>query len=404
MSIIRVSSVCKKFFYSSTPMRRILYRLFGCGSVVEFDVLKNIDFTVSAGESIALLGSNGAGKSTLLKILMGVMLPDSGRVELLGRVSGLLELGAGFDLNLSGRDNIRINSALLGLTSSEFQVLEDEIISFSELGEFIDRPVRMYSSGMVMRLGFSVAMVLRPDCLVVDEALAVGDIKFQQKCLLAIDEYLSRGGSLIFVSHDLSLVKRVCQRALVLKAGEIFYDGPTDKGANIFQDMMVGKIKDSSVAEQSVSESLDYGGVVDFVSATWKDSDGQEVATLASSGWYKLCLRFMVHSSNADLVVGFMIRNRLGMDLFGSNTSLLDTVSPFGGLGEVNVEFPIRISLRDGEYVLFVAVHDADDFHKNVQVWEQSCLKFTVESGSALTVGLIDMDIRLPEIYSSCHG
>lgn len=203
----------------------------------EFWALNDVSFTVRRGESIGLLGANGAGKSTLLKIIAGLIKPDRGHVTVRGRVGALIELGAGMHPLLSGRENIRVNAAVLGLSQRELASKLDEIIAFADLGEFIDAPVQSYSSGMRVRLGFAVAAHLEPDLLLVDEVLAVGDVSFRMKCFQRIEKLMSAGTSLILVSHSVIDIARVCSRTLVLKCGRGSIAPSVEAGIALYQEL-----------------------------------------------------------------------------------------------------------------------------------------------------------------------
>jgi ABC-2 type transport system ATP-binding protein len=191
----------------------------------KFHALRDVDLEVQQGETVALLGLNGSGKSTLLKHISGVMLPDSGTVRTRGKVAGLIEVGAGFHHDLSGRDNVYLNGAILGMTEAQINEQFDSIVEFAEIGEFIDTEVRFYSSGMYLRLAFSVAVHTDPEVFLVDEILAVGDEPFQRKCLDKIKELSAAGKTLVVVSHDLELVSRICDRGVVLQHGNVVFDG-----------------------------------------------------------------------------------------------------------------------------------------------------------------------------------
>ena len=194
----------------------------------KFHALKGVSLDIEQGETVALLGLNGSGKSTLLKHISGVMRPDSGTVGTRGRVAGLIEVGAGFHHDLSGRDNVYLNGAILGMTEQEIDEKFDSIVEFSEIGQFIDTEVKFYSSGMYLRLAFSVAVHTDPEVFLVDEILAVGDEPFQKKCIDKIKELAGEGKTLVVVSHDLDLVSRICKRGVLLEHGQIIKDGPVD--------------------------------------------------------------------------------------------------------------------------------------------------------------------------------
>jgi ABC-2 type transport system ATP-binding protein len=196
----------------------------------KFQALHDINLEIRQGEAVALLGLNGSGKSTLLKHISGVMLPDTGSVRTRGKVAGLIEVGAGFHHDLSGRDNVYLNGAILGMTESQIKEQFDSIVEFAEIGEFIDTEVRFYSSGMYLRLAFSVAVHTNPEVFLVDEILAVGDEPFQKKCLAKIQELAAEGKTLVVVSHDLDLVARICQRGVLLERGNLVFDGPIADG------------------------------------------------------------------------------------------------------------------------------------------------------------------------------
>ena len=208
------------------------------GKVVSstFDALRGVDFTVEAGESVALLGFNGSGKSTLLKLVSGVLRPDAGTIRTRGRIAGLIEVGAGFHPDLSGRENVYLNAAILGMSRDEIDARFDDIVEFSEIEKFIDTEVKHYSSGMFLRLAFSVAIHTEVDILLVDEILSVGDEPFQKKCLARIRELHEAGRTLVVVSHDLDMVARLCDRGILLAGGEVQFDGPATEAVSRMRD------------------------------------------------------------------------------------------------------------------------------------------------------------------------
>ncbi|WP_460800599.1 ABC transporter ATP-binding protein [Microbacterium sp. GXF6406] len=191
----------------------------------EFEALKGVDMVIGEGESVAILGLNGSGKSTLLKLVSGVMEPDEGQVLTRGRVAGLIEVGAGFHPELTGRENVFLNAAILGMKKHEIEARYDEIVAFSEIEEFIDQEVKHYSSGMFMRLAFSVAIHVELDVLLVDEILSVGDAPFREKCRLKFEELIGQGKTLVVVTHDMEMVRELCVRGVVINKGNLIYDG-----------------------------------------------------------------------------------------------------------------------------------------------------------------------------------
>jgi ABC-type polysaccharide/polyol phosphate transport system ATPase subunit len=227
---IRVESLRKEFFISHTGYASLKGALLWWKQrkAEMLHALKDISFAVAPGECVAVVGKNGAGKSTLLSVLARVYRPTSGRFWLSGRVAPLLELGAGFHPDLTGYENVFFNGVVLGLTRKQVAARMDEIVAFSEIGTYIDAPVRTYSSGMLLRLGFSVAVHADAEILLVDEALAVGDLEFQRKCLDRIAEFQAAGGAILFVSHDMAAVRRAASRAIWLQSGEIKSDGSVE--------------------------------------------------------------------------------------------------------------------------------------------------------------------------------
>lgn len=210
----------------------------------EFWALKNVSFTVEKGDRVAILGYNGAGKSTLLKVIAGVLKPTEGSVKTYGRVVPLLELGAGFDPQYTGSENIFLYGAILGHTKEFIEERYDSIVEFSELGDFIDVPVKNYSSGMRARLGFSIATVVEPEILILDEVLSVGDVKFRKKCMRYINQMLDGGVTVLFVSHSVNQVRRVCNKGIFLDHGEVTYAGDIEKAIEIYEsDEQYGKAK-----------------------------------------------------------------------------------------------------------------------------------------------------------------
>lgn len=210
----------------------------------KFRALDGVDFAISEGESVALLGFNGSGKSTTLKMISGVLRPDSGRVLTRGRVAGLIEVGAGFHPDLSGRENVYLNAAILGMTKQETDERFDEIVAFSEIEQFIDTEVKHYSSGMFLRLAFAVAIHTELDVLLIDEILAVGDEPFQRKCLARIRDLHAQGKTLVVVSHDLNMVSRLCARGIVLSDGKVVFDGPSHEAVRRLRDLSTSPFVD----------------------------------------------------------------------------------------------------------------------------------------------------------------
>lgn len=239
--VVRLEHVHKRYKLYKNDKQRLLGILFRKHVKAKiFHALNDISFTIRRGESVGIVGRNGAGKSTLLKIITGVTYVDSGTVEVRGQVSALLELAAGFDLEMTGRENIYLKGYILGLTNEEIKAIEDEIIDFAELGAFIDQPVRTYSSGMRARLGFAVNANVHPDILVIDEALSVGDAAFGEKCRRKVAEIISEGVTVLFVSHAKDKIREFCQRGILMEKGCLLKDGPVDEILKEYDALMKG--------------------------------------------------------------------------------------------------------------------------------------------------------------------
>lgn len=234
--VIEFRNVSKIYTLYRSSKEQFISLFYKSKSLKKHQALKNVSFTINKGESIGIVGNNGAGKSTMLKMITGVSFPTEGEVIVHGRVSALLELTAGFSDEMTGRENIYLKGLILGLEQEQIKEIEPDIVAFAELGDYIDQPVRTYSSGMKMRLGFAININTRPEILVIDEALSVGDAKFQQKCQAKIKELIASGVTVMFVSHSAGSVRDVCTRALYLKKGALMYDGDVDTAIQMHKD------------------------------------------------------------------------------------------------------------------------------------------------------------------------
>jgi ABC-2 type transport system ATP-binding protein len=256
--VVDVQNVNKHFRLHHERHKSLKDRILhpGGGSYTDLHALSDVSFSVGAGETVGILGRNGSGKSTILKCICGVLQPSSGRIELRGSLAGLLELGAGFQAELSGRDNVYLSGSMLGLGRKTIDRLFDEIVGFAELESFIDTPVKFYSSGMYVRLGFAVAVTVDPDILVVDEVLAVGDERFQAKCMDRIQQYQRDGRSILLVSHNADQVRALCDRAVVLDRGVMVADTTAGEGVRVFRERLLGQVAsvgDSGPASNTLS-------------------------------------------------------------------------------------------------------------------------------------------------------
>lgn len=322
-------------------------------------VLNDISFSLKRGEAIGLIGHNGCGKSTTLKLLSKIMYPDSGSIRMYGRVSSLIELGAGFHPDMSGRENIYINASIFGLNRKEIDARLDDIIAFSELEEFIDNPVRTYSSGMYMRLAFSVAINVDADILLIDEILAVGDVNFQTKCFERLREIKAQGTAIIIVSHSLGQVEQICDRTIWIHEGQIKMQGiPRDVHLEYLKYM--GKERTDALqndgigAGQKGSRWGNGDAVIENVAML--DANGNKLFAFKTGEDIKIQFDYVVKNAVKDAVFGIGIFRRDGLQYYGTNTRI-DKMDRFdlekNGILQVQLSM---VNLLPGEYVLDVTI------------------------------------------------
>jgi ABC-type polysaccharide/polyol phosphate transport system ATPase subunit len=323
--------------------------------------LEDVDLDIRAGEAVALVGPNGSGKSTLLKLAGGILRPTSGTVEVEGRVTALIELGAGFHPEITGRENVLINGMLLGLTRRDVEERMDDILAFAGLGEFIDRPVKTYSSGMYVRLGFAVAVAADPDVLLIDEVLAVGDEAFNRRCLDRLAHLRRSGVTMVLVSHDLDLVEVFADRAVYLREGRVVIDGPPDVVVARYRSDVAGESAPAGTGSGSAVRVVEEGrrwgtGAVEIVDVSV--SSGDTVTRVVPSGADCVIeLGYRVQEPVEDAVFGLAWHREDGAHVGGHNTAI-DGVGPTSvtGDGSVRCRYPV-LDLAPGEYLLDVAVH-----------------------------------------------
>ncbi len=408
---IEVRNVKKKFkvyFDKGSQLKeRILFK--NRNRYEERWVLNGISFDVKKGEAVGLIGHNGCGKSTTLKLLTRIMYPDSGTIELKGRVSSLIELGAGFHPDMSGRENIYTNAAIFGLSKKEIDERMDDIIAFSEMEPFLDNPVRTYSSGMYMRLAFSVAINVDADILLIDEILAVGDVNFQAKCFNKLREIKANGTTIVIVSHSMGQIEQICDRSIWIHEGLIKGEGsPRDIDMEYLNYM--GEMRDGSVFQQpqeeeaagqapeseEIPENNDgeeeiqrWGnGKARLVDVHMENSFGETKTVFSSEQPLSICMKYRVKSKIEDAVFGIGIFRSDGLQCYGTNTRIeqfdrfdLETN------GEVRIDIS-QLSLLPGQYTLDVAIES--DVGTPVDYYKSAC---TFQVYSLLgDVGVVRLD------------
>lgn len=338
-----------------------------------FAALKPLSLTIRRGESLGIVGRNGSGKSTLLQILAGTLTPTTGAVERQGRLAALLELGSGFNLEFTGRENVYLQGAIYGFSPAEIEGHFQEVAAFAEIGDFIDQPVKTYSSGMLVRLAFAVQVVLRPDVLIVDEALAVGDVFFQAKCAAYFRTRLAEGMSLIFVSHDLVSVKALCREAIVLHQGVVRFQGDSKEAANVYHELHATEARRSlqpvatpaaetpapaTLANRNWQSSDEIGTrEAEFVSCEVVDEDGHARRSFAEGELIRVRLHVRAQSDVPVLHGAFQIVDRHNRALYGLSTIHRESAGlQLNAHGNAVLELEIPGQLGAGEYLIDVAL------------------------------------------------
>jgi len=434
---IRVENLSKCYTLYDAPRDRLkqfilprLQRLVGKSATNyyrEFWALKDISLDVKKGETVGIIGRNGSGKSTLLQIICGTLTPTTGTVETKGRIAALLELGSGFNPEFTGRENVYVNAAVLGLSKEQIDTRLDDIAAFADIGQFIDQPVKVYSTGMFVRLAFSVIAHVDAEILVVDEALSVGDAIFTQKCMRFIRGFRERG-TLVFVSHDTSAVQNLCKTGIWLENGQIQKIGVSRKVANAYlqytlQDIYGDAAKLNTTAfttdvlsiaapapqnEQTETPPIDYGsmalirdnldnaagwetGAAEFLSVSLEKLEPGTKKVFIGGEKVRMVVRAKAHQDFARPILGFLVRDRLGQDLFGENTLPFTEVNPRSVkqgqefTGEFYFTLPM---LPNGQYAVMASVANGDLFTNVQHRWVHDALIINVSS-SKVRWGLV---------------
>ena len=439
--VISVKNLSKRFEIYDHPADRLkqfllprIQRLLGKNPKQyfrEFWALTDVSFEIKRGQTLGIIGRNGSGKSTLLQIICGTLTPTNGSIETKGRVAALLELGSGFNPEFTGRENVFMSASVLGLSNDEINKRFDEIVTFADIGDFIDQPVKTYSSGMMVRLAFSVIAHVDADILVVDEALAVGDIVFTQKCMRFIRKFQEHG-SLLFVSHDTASVQNLCNSGVWLKNGRMELAGTAKIVSEaylqytlqeIYGDVSkLNSINPSAVAEDpsrnvDTPPKINYGAVVSLsnnidAATGWKTGHADIVSVSLSrlspgkegvfEGGEMVCMKVCAKSHKLMLnpILGFLVRDRLGQDLFGENTlsftkALPTSIQP-GMTFEGTFEFRLPM-LPNGQYAVMASVADGDLYDNLQHHWMHDALIINVSS-SKVRFGLVGIAFQRVEL------
>jgi lipopolysaccharide transport system ATP-binding protein len=345
-------------------------------------VLKDISFKISPGEAVGIIGINGAGKSTLLKMITGTTVPTTGAVHTSGRVAAMLELGMGFHPDFTGRQNAYMSGQLLGYSVDEITTLMPEIEAFAEIGSYMDQQVRVYSSGMQMRLAFSVATAYRPDILIVDEALSVGDTYFQHKSFERIREFRRAGTTLLMVSHDRSAIQGICDRAILLDAGQLAMEGDPESVMDYYNALLAkreNKNVHQEVNAQGKIQTTSGSGEATVEKIILLNESDEPIEVVAVGQQVTLRVEIRAAANLSELVLGYLIKDRLGQSIFGTNTHFLQQPLKHVESGQKFVYlFRFPMMLGEGTYSIATALHTSETHISKNYEWRDLALIFNV--------------------------
>lgn len=359
----------------------------------EFWAVKDVNLDIKRGETVGIIGRNGSGKSTLLQIICGTLKPSAGEVEVNGRIAALLELGSGFDPEFSGKENVYLNAAILGLEREEIDERYESIIEFADIGDFIHQPVKTYSSGMYVRLAFAVVANVDPDILVVDEALSVGDIFFVQKCIRKFEEFREKGVTIVYVSHDMNSIRKDCQRVVLLDKGNVVEIGDPKEIVDVYNALdyeriaaEVEGVKEASafdIAKRRLNSDVHRYGTrqAEIKDVTLFNEKGEEAKAIESLKGTRIRIKTLFLESFDDIVLGITIRNRLGVDVYMTNTEWKKVDVPSVGKdSELEFSFTQDMDLNAGEYTITVALSQSTPKGIKRLDWVADCISFHVLS------------------------
>ncbi len=400
---IRIKNISKVYNLYNSELDRLkeTFHPFKKSYHQVFYALKNVNIDIKKGEKVGIIGANGAGKSTLLKIITEVLNPTEGEIEINGKVAALLELGAGFNQNYTGLENIQLNGMLMGLSSKEIEERKQKIIEFAEIGDFINQPVKNYSSGMFVRLAFATQIFSEPDILIVDEALSVGDIRFQQKCYRAMDS-LMKDKTVVLVTHDTAAVTRFCNRAVWINHGEVVYDGEVPEGLRKYQEFLIKQMSnehDSNQEYYDEDNSIDLSenrsdkslpkikdglcpkgnGKAEITHCALLDEEGKVSEFLEPKKKCEVVVRTLFHETIQRPLYGITVYDRLGNIMFSMNSETLGIRLPKGeGKVEYNLSFKVP-RLNQGDYSISVAIAQGYQEDHEQLCWYDDAIIFHVK-------------------------
>ena len=378
----------------------------------EHYALRDVNFDIQEGECVGIIGTNGSGKSTILKIITGVLTPTQGEVKVDGRISALLELGAGFNMEYSGLENVYLNGTMIGFSKEEIDARLDDILEFADIGDFIHQPVKTYSSGMFVRLAFAVAINIDPEILVVDEALSVGDVFFQAKCYHKFEEFKKQGKTILFVSHDLSSVSKYCDRVILLNKGVKLDEGSPKQMVDLYKQLLVGqdpvkqqeadKEKKAAVQSEGTGNFQANPNMLEYVNRMAEiihfevlDDRGMLSNTIEKGTEFKIRMKVHFNEDIQEPIMAYTFKNIKGTEITGTNTMFEKAQVARSGAGdECTVTFTQNMDLQGGEYLLSFGCTGYKDGDFTVFHRLYDACNITVVS-SKNTVGFYDMNSRI---------
>lgn len=399
---IWAQNVSKCYQIYEKPQHRLM-QMFSRGREYhrDFWALQDVSFEITRGETIGVIGRNGAGKSTLLQILCGTLSPSAGELTVNGRVAALLELGAGFNADFTGRENVYLNAGILGLKKHEIDARLDDIIQFADIGDFLDQPVKTYSSGMYVRLAFAVIVHVDADILIVDEALAVGDMYFQAKCMARMKQLIESGVTVLFVSHDVAAVKALCERAIYLDHGQIVAMGKTDEVVEAYYGALVQKSQalvaqpvEATPAHEEFAKRATFqrlqNGKAQFLNVEMLDQAGRACELCTFGQPVTLRMRLRANQPIREICVAYHVRDKNGFDIIYSDSAVENQAITQVQAGEsISIDWHFSAFLREGDYTIATMLSIPEDLElAQVEVCDfvPLALNFKVSRGKSLPI------------------
>lgn len=411
INVEHISKVYKLYRGKADRLKDALH-IGGAKNYQEYHALSDVSFEVKRGETVGLIGTNGAGKSTLLKTITGVLTPSAGQIEVNGKISALLELGAGFNMEYTGLENIYFNGTLLGYTKEQMEERVPKIVEFAGIGDYIHQPVKTYSSGMFARLAFAMAINVEPDILIVDEALSVGDIYFQSKCFKKMDEIKRNGTTILLVTHDMSSVVKYCDKVVVLNHGKVVKEGNPKEMVDIYKKILVNQYDENAVQEEQAKfetasdtwasklslneENVLYGsGKARIIDFGFFDADDQITGMIMKKNTFKIKMKVEFFEDVENPIFAFAVKNARGAEVTGTNTMFERVDLPLAKKGETYVvTFTQRALLQGGEYLMSFGCtgYENGEFTVYDRLYDVANLTIVSEQD---TVGAFDIDSQI---------